>query len=62
MEATSAALQEADNWETLSADVDAAFASTDLPRISTTLLGMKRSLMVCGIREQRVRNKYSFIA
>ena len=48
MEATSEALQEADNWETLSAEVEDAFASNDLPRISSTLLGMKRSLMVRG--------------
>eukprot|EP00038_Savillea_parva_P011484 m.197859 g.197859 ORF g.197859 m.197859 type:complete len:721 (+) comp20248_c0_seq1:124-2286(+) len=46
MEATSGALQEADNWETLTAEVDDAFASNDLARISSTLLGMKRSLMV----------------
>jgi len=46
MEATSGALQEADNWETLSAEIDDAFASKDLPRISSTLLGMKRSLLV----------------
>eukprot|EP00041_Stephanoeca_diplocostata_P030555 m.928645 g.928645 ORF g.928645 m.928645 type:complete len:580 (+) comp23778_c0_seq3:78-1817(+) len=46
MEATSSALQEADNWETLSADVDKAFASNDLAAMSSTLLGMQRSLMV----------------
>lgn len=46
MEATSSALQEADNWETLSADVDKAFASNNLPAMSSTLLGMQRSLMV----------------
>eukprot|EP00052_Salpingoeca_macrocollata_P017408 m.141599 g.141599 ORF g.141599 m.141599 type:complete len:636 (+) comp20379_c0_seq3:286-2193(+) len=46
MEATSAALQEADNWTTLSADIEAAFEAEDIKKVSSTLLGMQRSLMV----------------
>lgn len=46
MEATSSALQEADNWETLSADVDVGFETDDLNKVSVALLGLQRSLMV----------------
>jgi len=56
MVATTSALQEADNWTTLSEDIDAAFESGDLKTISSTLLGMQRSLMVlsdCADFDQR---------
>lgn len=43
---TSSALQEADNWSSLSEDIDAAFQAGDLKVISSKLLGMQRSLMV----------------
>lgn len=43
---TSSALQEADNWSSLSEDIDAAFQTGDLKAISSKLLGMQRSLMV----------------
>eukprot|EP00040_Diaphanoeca_grandis_P031891 m.191886 g.191886 ORF g.191886 m.191886 type:complete len:707 (+) comp32447_c0_seq1:79-2199(+) len=46
MEATSGALQEADNWDTLIADVDLAFSEDDVAGISNALLGLRRSLMV----------------
>ena len=59
MEATSAALQEADNWTTLSSDAEAcaclrdarltaqeAFRSEDIRKIASALLGMRRSLLV----------------
>eukprot|EP00047_Mylnosiga_fluctuans_P015500 m.47123 g.47123 ORF g.47123 m.47123 type:complete len:692 (-) comp5953_c0_seq2:258-2333(-) len=46
MEATSAALQEADNWTTLSADAEEAFRSDDVRKAAATLLGMRRSLLV----------------
>eukprot|EP00051_Salpingoeca_urceolata_P029288 m.489477 g.489477 ORF g.489477 m.489477 type:complete len:730 (-) comp26803_c0_seq1:35-2224(-) len=46
IEETSSALQEADNWTTLSTDIEAAFVSEDLAMIASTLLGMQRSLMV----------------
>lgn len=44
--ATSSALQEADNWTTLSDDADAAFESGDLKMAASKLLGMQRSLLV----------------
>lgn len=46
MVASQKALQEADNWTTLSADVEEVFASQDLQKISTKLLGMQQSLTV----------------
>ena len=42
MQATSSALQEADNWTSLNADVEAAFEANDIDRISNILLGMVR--------------------
>lgn len=45
MEATSGALQEADNWTTLSEAVDEAFQDGNLDKMSSTLLGMQRR---CG--------------
>jgi len=46
MKEASEALQEADNWTTLSADVDQVFESQDITAISTKLVGMKQSLSV----------------
>lgn len=46
MQATTDALAEADNWTTLAENVDAAFAADDLKNVATSLLGMKRSLIV----------------
>lgn len=46
MEATSNSLQEADNWTSLNADVEAAFEASDIERIGSILLGMVRSLAV----------------
>eukprot|EP00054_Salpingoeca_dolichothecata_P017834 m.108085 g.108085 ORF g.108085 m.108085 type:complete len:730 (-) comp22613_c0_seq8:74-2263(-) len=46
MEATSGALQEADNWTTLNTDIENAFADQDVKKAATTLLGMQRSLLV----------------
>ncbi|KAL5483724.1 hypothetical protein EMCRGX_G020132 [Ephydatia muelleri] len=46
MVASQRALQEADNWTTLSADVEDVFASQDLQKISTKLVGMQQSLTV----------------
>ena len=44
--ATSGALQEADNWTTLSEDADAAFEAGDFKMAASKLLGMQRSLLV----------------
>lgn len=46
MKAASDALQEADNWTTLSADVDEVFDSGDINAISEKLVGMQQSLQV----------------
>eukprot|EP00039_Didymoeca_costata_P025850 m.14408 g.14408 ORF g.14408 m.14408 type:complete len:725 (+) comp5080_c0_seq1:240-2414(+) len=46
IEDTSTALQEADNWTTLSENIDKAFEANDFKQIVSTLLGMQRSLMV----------------
>jgi len=46
MKDASEALQEADNWTTLSADVDQVFESQDITAISSKLVGMKHSLVV----------------
>jgi hypothetical protein len=43
---TTGALQEADNWTTLSDDTDAAFEAEDLKTVASKLLGMQRSLLV----------------
>lgn len=46
MVASQRALQEADNWTTLFADVEDVFASQDLQKISMKLVGMQQSLTV----------------
>ncbi|KAG8182519.1 hypothetical protein JTE90_002057 [Oedothorax gibbosus] len=46
MQEASKALREADNWTTLSADVDAIFDSGDISSIATKLVGMQNSLEI----------------
>ena len=46
MEATSEALQEADNWTTLSTDVEESFRAQDVQKTANILLGMQRSLLI----------------
>ncbi|XP_074645034.1 conserved oligomeric Golgi complex subunit 7-like [Tubulanus polymorphus] len=46
MKAASDALQEADNWTTLSADVEEVFESQDIKSISAKLVGMQQSLQM----------------
>lgn len=46
MKDTSDALQEADNWTTLSADVEEVFLSQDIQAITTKLVGMQQSLQM----------------
>ncbi|XP_064640481.1 conserved oligomeric Golgi complex subunit 7-like [Lineus longissimus] len=46
MKAASDALQEADNWTTLSADVEEVLQSKDIEAISTKLVGMQQSLQM----------------
>ncbi|XP_031568834.1 conserved oligomeric Golgi complex subunit 7-like [Actinia tenebrosa] len=46
MQAASQGLQEADNWTTLSADVEKVFDSGDIKAISEKLVGMHKSLTV----------------
>ncbi|XP_048587068.1 conserved oligomeric Golgi complex subunit 7 isoform X2 [Nematostella vectensis] len=46
MQAASQGLQEADNWTTLSSDVDKVFESGDIIAISDKLVGMHKSLNV----------------
>lgn len=59
MQATSGALQEADNWTSLNTDVEAAIEAGDIERTSTILLGMVRSLAVLSnvpdFEERRAR-------
>ncbi|XP_014785708.1 conserved oligomeric Golgi complex subunit 7 isoform X1 [Octopus bimaculoides] len=46
MKATSDALKEADNWTTLSADVEEVFLSQDIQAITAKLVGMQQSLQM----------------
>lgn len=46
MAATSSALQEADNWTTLTSEIEDAFDKGELSRIASLLLNMRRSLLV----------------
>ncbi|XP_072180039.1 conserved oligomeric Golgi complex subunit 7-like [Diadema setosum] len=59
MKAASDALQEADNWTTLMADVDEVFASQDVQLIANKLLAMQRSLSMlahCGDYDERCQS------
>jgi len=46
MQETSKALQEADNWTTLSSDVEEVFLSGDISAIAVKLIGMQNSLEI----------------
>ncbi|XP_065068416.1 conserved oligomeric Golgi complex subunit 7-like [Rhopilema esculentum] len=46
LQAASSALQEADNWTTLSTNVEEIFSSGDVDEISSKLIGMQKSLNV----------------
>ncbi|XP_054771119.2 conserved oligomeric Golgi complex subunit 7-like [Lytechinus pictus] len=59
MKAASDALQEADNWTTLMADVDEVFASQDVQLIANKLLAMQHSLSMlahCGDYDERCQS------
>ncbi|XP_030837480.1 conserved oligomeric Golgi complex subunit 7 [Strongylocentrotus purpuratus] len=59
MKAASDALQEADNWTTLMADVDEVFASKDVQLIADKLLAMQHSLSMlahCGDYDERCQS------
>ncbi|XP_072035028.1 conserved oligomeric Golgi complex subunit 7-like [Amphiura filiformis] len=59
MKAASDALQEADNWTTLMADVDEVFQSKDIQAIADKLMAMQHSLSMlahCGDYEERCQH------
>ncbi len=59
MQETCKALQEADNWTTLSSDVEEVFLSADINAISKKLIGMQNSLEILidvSDYEQRVQH------